>query len=80
MFVTGSEVAEAKLCYEAYHTGRRSICRENHEPLGGLNGWYILVVRERDDLTYEQRQEIVDTLSTRVTISEIERKLTLKRK
>ncbi|SEH14645.1 hypothetical protein SAMN04487967_1701 [Natronorubrum sediminis] len=36
-------------------------------------------VLERDDLTHEQRQEIAETLSTRVTTFEIEQSVTVDR-
>ncbi|AEH38425.1 DUF7692 domain-containing protein [Halopiger xanaduensis] len=36
-------------------------------------------VLERDDLTHEQRQEIAETLSTRVTNFQIEKTVTIER-
>ncbi|EMA27315.1 DUF7692 domain-containing protein [Halobiforma nitratireducens] len=36
-------------------------------------------VLERDDLTHEQREEIAETLSTRVTTFEVERNVTVER-
>ncbi|RKD94742.1 hypothetical protein [Halopiger aswanensis] len=50
VIATAGEVAEAKSCYETYdgRAGRWWIRRENHERLVGVDGWYILVVLERE--------------------------------
>ncbi|ADB60834.1 hypothetical protein Htur_1949 [Haloterrigena turkmenica DSM 5511] len=71
---TVGDVVEAKSCYATYdgRAGRWWIRRENHERLVDDGGWYVLVVLERDDLTYEQRTEIAETLSTRATTFEAE--------
>ncbi|OVE84726.1 hypothetical protein B2G88_10100 [Natronolimnobius baerhuensis] len=81
VIATAGEVAEAKSCYETYdrRAGRWWIRRENHERLVDANGWYVLVVLERDDLTHEQRQEMAETLSTRVTSFEVDQTVTVDR-
>ncbi|WP_126662018.1 hypothetical protein [Haloterrigena salifodinae] len=47
---TVGDVVEAKSCYETYdgRAGRWWIRRENHERLVDVDGWYVLVVLERE--------------------------------
>ncbi|TYT63024.1 hypothetical protein [Natrialba swarupiae] len=79
VIATADEVAEAKSCDETYdgRAGRWWIRRENHERLVEADGWYVLVVLECDDLTIEQRQEIAETVSTRVPSFEVEQTVTV---
>lgn len=47
---TVGDVVEAKSCYASYdgRAGRWWIRRENHEQLVDIDGWYVLVVLERE--------------------------------